>query len=364
MDRIEGAAEVLRLMKDHRKITEHAFEIIIAGYARRGLWEDAYRTLSEMEETTSFFRHHDNAESKGIIISLKIYQTVLISMAKSNQYQYVNYLLTKMRRRGIRPNVYTYNALLKICADDTIPRWKEGLSILSQCQREPGVAPDLISYTTAMKVCARGRQTDKAMELFAAVKDMGELEPDVYFYTTAMDACAKGGKWRRALSLLDEMKEERGIRPNVVTYGAAIAACGNGGQWRKALELLDLMRNDGLSINTITYNSAIAALSKAARSELKTNQGSARDATDVDVLWQKALHLIQCMETEGVKHDSFTYSSAISTCGAAGRWEEALHLIQSMKKEGGTRPNRIAYTSAITACANSRYVRQCCVISY
>ncbi len=366
MERIENAAKVLRLMIDHHKVTDHAFEIIITGYARRGLWEDAYRTLLQMEDTTTLIRHHhdDNAEeSKGIIMSLKIYQTVLISMAKSNQYQHVNSLLTKMRRQGIRPNVYTYNALLKICADDTItPRWKEGLSILSQCQREPGVTPDLISYTTAMKVCSRGRQADKAMELFRAVKDMGELELDVYFYTTAMDACAKGGKWRRALSLLDEMKEERGIRPNVVTYGVAIAACGNGGQWRKALELLDLMRNDSLRINTITYNSAIAALSKAARSELKTsnNQGSVRDTTDVDVLWQKTLHLIQCMETEGVKRDSFTYSSAISTCGAAGRWEEALHLIQSMKKEGGTKPNRIAYTSAITACANSRYVRECC----
>jgi pentatricopeptide repeat domain-containing protein 1 len=209
-----------------------------------------------------------------------------------------------------------------------------------------------------MKVCARGKQADKAMELFRVVKDMGELELDVYFYTTAMDACAKGGKWRRALSLLDEMKEERGILPNVVTYGVAIAACGNGGQWKKALELLDQMRGDNLSINTITYNSAIAALSKAARTESKMKPSSVSDASDdVDALWQKALHLIQCMEKEGVKRDSFTYSSAISACGAAGRWEEALHLIQSMKREGGTRPNRVAYTSAITACANSRYAR-------
>jgi pentatricopeptide repeat protein len=369
VDRIEIASELLHSMKEQYKVTGHAYEIIISGYARRGRWEDAYRTLSEMEETyKDASNQHDNAEqrnnpdelpTKGNHISLNFYQTVLTSMAKSNQYHHVNSLLTKMRRQGVRPNVYTYNALLKICAsDDATPRWKEGLSFLSQCQREPGVTPDLITYTTAMKVCARGKQADKAMELFRAVKDMGELELDVYFYTTAMDACAKGGKWRRALSLLDEMKEERGILPNVVTYGVAIAACGNGGQWKKALELLDQMRGDNLSINTITYNSAIAALSKAARTESKMKPSSVSDASDdVDALWQKALHLIQCMEKEGVKRDSFTYSSAISACGAAGRWEEALHLIQSMKREGGTRPNRVAYTSAITACANSRYAR-------
>ncbi|KAL3759957.1 hypothetical protein ACHAWU_000580 [Discostella pseudostelligera] len=368
VDRIEVASELLHAMKEQNKVTTHVYEIIISGYARRGRLEDAYRMLTEMEETYQGASHqHDNAEqrntleetpTKGNPISLNVYQTVLTSMAKANQYHHVNSLLTKMRRQGVRPNVYTYNALLKICAsDDATPRWKEGLSFLSQCQREPGVTPDLITYTTAMKVCARGKQADKAMELFRAVKDMGELELDVYFYTTAMDACAKSGKWRRALSLLDEMKEERGILPNVVTYGVAIAACGNGGQWEKALELLDQMRGDNLSINTITYNSAIAALSKAARTESKTKQSSGvGDASSdgMDALWQKALHLIQCMEKEGVKRDSFTYSSAISTCGAAGRWEEAVQLIQSMKREGGTRPNRVAYTSAITACANSR----------
>jgi pentatricopeptide repeat protein len=356
VDRIEVASELLGLMRERKQITEHAFEIIIAGYSRRGQWEEAYRKLSEMEEMYLGASNNENATHKsGNSISLNIYQTVLTSMANSDQYQHVNKLLTKMRRQGIRPTVYTYNALLKICAADNIPRWKEGLSILSQCQREPGVTPDLISYTTAMKVCARGHQADKAMELFRAVKDMKELELDVYFYTTAMDACAKGGKWRKALYLLDEMKEERGILPNVVTYGVAIAACGNGGQWQKALELLESMRDNNLSINTITYNSAIAALSKAARSESKTKQSGVSDTKDVDVLWQKALHLIQCMETEGVKRDSFTYSSAISTCGAAGRWKEALNLIQSMKREGGVRPNRVAYTSAITACANARY---------
>ena len=36
------------------------------------------------------------------------------------------------------------------------------------------------------------------------------------------------------------------------------------------------------------------------------------------------------MEDDGVKRDSFTFSSAISTCGAAGRWEEAVSLINDM----------------------------------
>ena len=35
--------------------------------------------------------------------------------------------------------------------------------------------------------------------------------------------------------------------------------------------------------------------------------------------------------------------------------EEAVDLIKTMKRDGA-KPNRVAYTSAISACANSRYV--------
>eukprot|EP00571_Detonula_confervacea_P012159 CAMPEP_0172311378 /NCGR_PEP_ID=MMETSP1058-20130122/14636_1 /TAXON_ID=83371 /ORGANISM="Detonula confervacea, Strain CCMP 353" /LENGTH=656 /DNA_ID=CAMNT_0013024537 /DNA_START=111 /DNA_END=2081 /DNA_ORIENTATION=- len=338
-DRIELAAELLQSMDDI--VTAHAHEIIISGYARRGRWQDASRTLSSMEEVLG--SSDDTKNNKAV------YQTVLVALANANQFKQMNSLLTGMRRRGVKPTVYTYNSLLKICASDKVPRWKEALALLSQCQREPGVNPDLITFTTTMRACARGRQAGKAMELFRVVKDMG-MKLDVYCYTTAMDACAKGKRWRRAMSLLDEMKEE-GIAPNEVTYGVAVTACGNGGKWERALELLDQMRADKLKINTITYNSAIAALSTAARTESK--QRTAGGDSDPDVFWKKALDLIKCMESEGVRRDSFTFSSAISTCGAAGRWEEAVDLIRAMKGDR-IKPNKVAYTSAISACASSR----------
>lgn len=351
MDKINEAAELLTAMGE--EVTAHAYETLISGYARRGRWQDAYRTLAALEE--KFGDDKDHA-----IPSLNVYQTVLLAFAEASEYDHMNSLLTRMRRRGVKPTVFTYNSLLKICAQTA--RWKEAVSILSQCQREPGVNPDLVTFTSTIRACARARKTDKAMEIFRAVKDLG-VKMDVYCYTTAMDACAKGRRWKVALSLLDEMKE-KGIEPNEVSYGVAVTACGNGGQWEKALELLEQMRKENMKINTITYNSAIAALAKAARNESRQQRRydykpgggwskveSSNPAYDENILWQKALDLVQCMETEGVRRDSFTFSSAISTCGAAGRWKESLDLIDAMKRE--TKPNKIAYTSAITACANS-----------
>eukprot|EP00804_Cyclotella_cryptica_P013997 CCRYP_002474-RH/>CCRYP_002474-RH protein AED:0.43 eAED:0.43 QI:0/0/0/1/0/0/3/0/126 len=103
--------------------TPHAYDILISGFARRDL-----------------------------LPSLTTYQTVLLSLATTSQFDQTMSLLTHMRRRGIRPTIYTYNSLLNACAQSKPPRWKEALSFLSQCQREPGITPDLVSYTTAMRM--------------------------------------------------------------------------------------------------------------------------------------------------------------------------------------------------------------------
>ena len=118
------------------------------------------------------------------------------------------------------------------------------------------------------------------------------------------------------------------------------------------------MRSQNMKINTITYNSAIAALAKAARIESKQQRrfdydeniaSESENNSNPGALWRRALGLIKNMESEGVPLDKFTYSSAINTCGAAGRWEEAVELIRAMKEDGSVdnKPNRVTYTSGI-----------------
>ncbi|KAK1747520.1 pentatricopeptide repeat-containing protein [Skeletonema marinoi] len=255
MDKINEAADLLTPWERrlHHMHMRHLFQDMRVGAVARCL-----------PNTCGVGRKFGSSDDKdNAVPSLNVYQTVLIAFVEAGEYDHMNSLLTRMRRRGVRPTVFTYNSLLKICAQTA--RWREAVSILSQCQREPGVNPDLVTFTSTIRACARARKTDKAMEIFRVVKDMG-VKMDVYCYTTAMDACAKGRRWKVALSLLDEMKE-KGIEPNEVSYGVAVSACGNGGQWEKALELLEQMRKENMKINTITYNSAIAALAKAARSE-------------------------------------------------------------------------------------------------
>ena len=107
------------------------------------------------------------------------------------------------------------------------------------------------------------------------------------------------------------------------------------------------MREQGMRINLITYNSAITALARAAKGPQR--QGQSPSATDCSDLWARALHLLDQMKADGLEPDGFTYASAISCCGASGRWEEAVSLLDTMREGGSrTQPNKVAYTAAIS----------------
>lgn len=347
----EQAFQVLMSMsKRGLTPTVYTFELIISALAQKLLWRRALQLLDMMDELQV---------QKTVII----YNTVISACAKAGEVGSAKNLLLKMRRAGVKPDIFSFNSVMTACARGH--RWQDALTILDECHREPGVEPDIITYTNAIRACTKGGKTVRALNILQVVKDK-KLPLDNYAYAAAIDACAKGRMWQRALELLDEM-EKNGVTPNAITYSVAITACGNGGQWEKALCLLDKMKGKGLQINLITYNSAITALSKASRRGARKSTkehapqrfsvlSDKAEVLDIDEqqLWTKALDLLERIKQDGLEPDGFSYSAAISCCGAGGRWKEALALIRTMQSGGPkTRPNKIAYTAAISACGRS-----------
>ena len=291
------------------------------GLSRRLQWRKAMQIVDMME---------------GLKLprTLGQYNSLLMAMSKSGESVQAKNLLQRLKRESIQPNTISYNSVIAACAN---PRnWKDALIVFDQCLREPGVPADIYTYTNAIRACAKGGKADRALALLQVAEDT-QLPVDAYCYTAAIEACAKVKLWKKALQLLEKM-ELKGIAPSEVTYSVTITACGNGGNWQKALELLDLMTEKNMKINIITYNAAIAALSKAA----KTGRGQYGDRE----LWRTSLELLDRMKRDGIEPDGFSFSSAISSCGAYGKWEEALELFQSMK-EGGvrTQPNSKFFNS-------------------
>lgn len=362
----EQAMQILQSIASTKKDMSpntHSYNLVISACLKKQQWRRAIQILEMMNES-----------DPPVPQTTVTYNSVISCCAKAGEVHHAMSLLKMMRLRKVKPDTVTYNALMSACAS-SYKTCDNALKLLDELHREPGVDPDVVTYTIAMRACAKGGKTQRGLAMFQMMKDRN-LDLDVHAYTSAMDVCAKAGMWRQSLDLLDEMRE-KGIFPNGFTYSVAIAACGKGGQWERALELLYQMREKGIHINTITYNAAISALASASTKNMRQilkeerskeylsrvmEDGEGFSSTtsypstsfgksENSQLWRKALNLIDQMKETGVQPDAISYSSAIKTCGAAGRWKEALEIISIMKKGGPlTRPNRISYTNAITAC--------------
>jgi len=298
-----------------------------------------------------------------IVSPTVFYNKAISALARVGQLEPATRLLSKMKERKIERDTVTFNALISACANKG--RATDALKLLNECKEEERVELDIITYTNTIRACARGNMSIKALELLDEVKEIG-LPLDAYVYTAAIDACAKGRMWKKALDVLEDMKQN-GVIPNDFTYSAAITACGNGGQWERALDLIDKMKENEMGISTVTYNAAISALAKASRSNARRSTGFSisedfqihqktvpciEGGIDGEQLWRKALDLIEQMKENQAWPDGYSYSAAISACGAGGRFEEALKLIKIMQKGPlKSRPNKISYTGAISACA-------------
>eukprot|EP00977_Amphora_coffeiformis_P012222 scaffold3023_cov175-Amphora_coffeaeformis.AAC.13 len=324
----------------HPETTVSLFAQVISGLAKKQQWRKALQMLDLLEQQQS---HDDRLRP-----TVAMYNAIMVALGKAKEFSQAKRLMRRLKAQDLFPDILTYNSLMAAAAH----RWKEALTVLDECHREPGVNPDVYTYTNAIRACAKGGKISQALTLLRVVQDK-ELPLDAYVYTAAMEACAKGKLWERALGLLQEM-QEKGIQPTKVTYSVAITACGNAGEWERSLDLLDTMRSKGLSPNLITYNGAIAAIAKSAKHAMKDHHHAAGDDDSGSERWSHVKKILNQMEEDGLEPDGFSFSSAISCCGSEGRWEEALELMEKMRQGGpATRPNKIAYTAAITSCGRN-----------
>ena len=157
-------------------------------------------------------------------------------------------LLRRMEsgRLPAAPNVITYNAAIRACA--------EGLDSnaafnLLKDMRARGLQPTVVTYGSLMTACERVGDVGGAGRVFNLMKGGGSSSSAVVSVTMNNDVDTANDD-----SALDAI-----IQPNEIIYGAAISCCRKAKHAERAFLLLRKMIAEGLRPNTATFNTVILA---------------------------------------------------------------------------------------------------------
>ena len=139
-----------------------------------------------------------------------------ISACGYGQLRLAQELFSAMPRWSLAPNVITYNAMIRVYAQNFCCRMGE--QIYLEMQRQ-GVAPDLGTYNALIRAWGTIRPA-RALEVFESLEGRG-LAPSVFTYNALLSVCEEDRLQTLALEVFHRMAQ-RGVEPNVITCSTLI----------------------------------------------------------------------------------------------------------------------------------------------
>ncbi|GFT29631.1 protein PTCD3 homolog, mitochondrial [Nephila pilipes] len=183
----KGMAE--QLFKEMER-DSHAFSTMIAGASK---FNDAVRATSLLAEM----------KEKGLSATIEAYNGLLsvVNFLKEDselRWEYAVHFLSMMNSEGLKPNLYTMNALLELLSENA--RWRRSfqhsLNVLAE-MRKLKIEPSLGTYYYLLTTFC-SHNVSKANILYEIMNHLEGKEfeiqhpADVLFFSTAMELCDKG----------------------------------------------------------------------------------------------------------------------------------------------------------------------------
>lgn len=207
------------------------------------------------------------------------------------------------------------------------------------------------------------RQPDFFSSSSSSIETSHRIVPDVKAANILMNCYSKLGNLESAQDLLEQMLHGNGndvprMTPNLVTYNTLLDACHKSGELDAALHIMQQLQTAGMRPDARTYTTLIATVARKA--------GAASGANDPTL----AFSFLQEMKDLNIRPNGMTYSALIDACGRCQRSDLALkglRLMLDQKAQGQKRFNTDArgytlssevgaWTAAINACGKANRI--------
>lgn len=167
-------------------------------------------------------------------------------------------ILKKINDGGLKPDAFTYEALLKACCK--AGQMQCALAVTREMSAQH-IPRDTFVYNILIDGWARRGDVWEAADLIQQMKQDG-VPPSIHTYTSFINACCKAGDMQhmqRATKTIEEM-EAVGMKPNVKTYTALIHGWARASLPEKALRCFEDMKLAGLKPDKAVYHCLMTSL--------------------------------------------------------------------------------------------------------
>lgn len=255
------------------------------------------------------------------------YNTALKACANSFQLGRATDVFVEMSRRGVRPNITTFNCLLAAASDagqaDVLCQVGDWLE-----HAEPDVRAACLNALVAGLV--KVGQWDEAVHRFRGMLEAGApVPPTASTFNTMLTGYMKLGQYEAVRQVFREMLRV-GVSPSIVSFNTLLSAHASLGAWADALDALGAVlaaQLDGISPNTATFNACLAAM-VAAVPNLPPQQGP--------IMAHKALQVFQEMRAQGCAPDQGTFAALIRVLDGTQHAAQVLAVHELMLAAGHT----------------------------
>lgn len=310
---VEDAVRAIECLPQSHK----CFHLLIESYGKKKMWNAVLKIFKRLEQ------HETMKPNK------HTYRYMISAAANCGRSRYARRIFRSMVNAGVKPDVYTYNALLHAVGEDV-----EEIGALFQTMKLH-CDPDQVTFNTILNVYARVGDADSALGYMRCMERNG-FEPGIDSYNAVFQAFFKDKRVDEAFELREEMVA-RGLPPDLRTWSVFIRGCGRSGQVEEAFALWHELLETGQKPNEHCYNSLMSSCL----------DGDGCPQPD------RALQIFRQMAVEWHAPPVVSFNIAIKAASHLHDIQEVENLLQNMYRCGRT-PNVQTWSTVIDAYAEIR----------
>ena len=286
----------------------------------------------------------DKIHKKGLSPDITTYNNLLNSCFVTGNFEVADKLSEEIFDFGspVQPDLSTFNILLKgiSCKIDIVQSQEEksklvGLmdKIFEDMKKNSNPKPNDVTINTCLDILIKGNEIKRAWDLFDSMKEVYGVEPDKYSYSTIIKALKyelDPSKLERAFGILEYLKNKTGTVSNdEIIFNCLIDVCLKLNMMDKAERVFHEMKEIGVSPSKITYAIMIKGY------------GQVYEIS-------KALGVFEEMKNAGVPPNEIIYGCLLNACVRCSDIEKVTEVYKEMKSHD-LDMNIILYTTLIKA---------------